>query len=306
MSQVEIKGPPARPRRRRRLLWNTAGLSIALLMVIGTLWFWVNSHQFEELVRGRIVSFLETATGGRVEIRSFHWRLIDLEAEASGLVIHGLEDPGDAPYAAVESLRVGISVFGFFSPRIRLRNLEVVKPQLHLIYYPNGSTNQPQPRVKKTAERPFLDTLFDLQAGHVAIEQGMFDLDNRAAAFDFANRYLPLDFEANDLSLVLKYNRAEKSNPESYHIDAGVHDLMLQRGSRQPSAPPPALHALFQVSLDLARNAAYLRSMRITSSSRGVKDRTLEVSGAMTDFAHARWQARVAGEFDMRLLNPIM
>ncbi len=305
MSQVEIKGPPARPRRRRRLLWNAAGLSIALLTVIGAVWFWVNSHQFEELVRKRIVSELETATGGRVEIRSFHWRLIDLEAEASGLVIHGLEDPGETPYAEVESLRVRISVLGLVSPRIVLRDLEVVKPEFHLIYYPNGSSNQPHPRVQKPANKPFLDTLFDLQAGHVAIEQGMFDLDNRAASFDFANRYLPLDFEANDLSLVLKYNRGEKSNLESYHVDAGVRDLMLQRGGRAPTAPP-ALHALFQVSLDLTRNAAYLRSLRITASRRGVKDRTLEVSGAMTDFTHARWQAKVAGEFDMRLLNPIM
>ena len=305
MSQVEIKGPPARAPRRRRLVWNMAGLLIALLAVIGGVWFWVNSPQFEELVRRQVVSKLETATGGRVEIRSFHWRLIDLEAEASGLVIHGLEDPSEVPYAEVESLRVRISVLGLFSPRIRLRDLEVVKPEFHLIYYPNGSTNQPHPRVQQKANKAFLDTLFDLQAEHVAIEQGMFDLDNRAAAFDFANQYLPLDFEANDLSLVLKYNPAEKSNPESYHVDAGVRDLMLQRGGHQPTAPP-TLHALFQVSLDLNRNAAYLRSLRITASSRGVKDRTLEVSGAMTDFTHARWQARVAGEFDMRLLNPIM
>jgi translocation and assembly module TamB len=306
MSQVEIKGPPVRTRRRRRWVWNTAALFIALGAIITALWFWINSHQFEDMVRERIVSTLETATGGRVEIRSFHWRLIDLEAEASGLVIHGLEDAGDTPYAEVESLRVGISVLGFFSPRIRLRDLEVVKPEFHLIYYPNGSTNQPHPRVqKKAANKPFLDTLFDLQAGHVAIEQGMFDLDNRAAAFDFANQYLPLDFEANDLSLVLKYDPAEKSNPESYHVEAGVRDLMLQRGGRTATVPP-ALHALFQVSLDFTRNAAYLRSLRITASSSGVKDRTLEVSGAMTDFTHARWQAKVAGEFDMRLLNPIM
>jgi translocation and assembly module TamB len=305
MSQVEIKGPPVRTRRRKRWVWNTAALFIALGAIVTALWFWVNSHQFEEMVRGRIVSLLETGTGGRVEIRSFHWRLIDLEAEASGVVIHGLEDPADAPYAEVESLRVGISVLGFLSPRIRLRDFEVLKPEFHLIYYPNGSTNQPHPRVQTKANKPFLDTLFDLQAGHVAIEQGMFDLDNRAASFDFANQYLPLDFEANDLSLVLKYNPGEKSNPESYHVDAGVRDLMLQRGGRQPNAPP-ALHALFQVSLDLTRNAAYLRSLRITASSRGVKDRTLEVSGAMTDFMHARWQAKVAGEFDMRLMNPIM
>ena len=305
MSQVEIKMPAARARRRRRWVWNTAALLIALAAVISVLWFWINSHQFEELVRGRIVSKLETATGGRVEIRSFHWRLIDLEAEASGLVIHGLEDPGDTPYAEVESLRVRISVLGLVSPRILLRDLEVVKPEFHLIYYPNGSTNQPHPRAQKKADKAFLDTLFDLQAGHVAVEQGMFDLDNRAAAFDFANQYLPLDFEANDLSLVLKYNPAEKSNPESYHVDAGVRDLMLQRGGRQLTAPA-ALHALFQVSLDLTRNAAYLRSLRITASSRGVKDRTLEVSGAVTDFTHARWQAKIAGEFDMRLLNPIV
>jgi translocation and assembly module TamB len=133
----------------------------------------------------------------------------------------------------------------------------------------------------------------------------MADLDNRAAEFDFANRYLPLDFEANVLSLVLRYVPAEKQNPESYHIDAGARDLMLQRGGPLPAAPP-ALHAFLDLSLDLTREAAYLRWLRVTARSRGVKDRTLEVSGALTDLPHAHWQAKVAGEFDLRLLNPIM
>jgi translocation and assembly module TamB len=48
-----------------------------------------------------------------------------------------------------------------------------------------------------------------------------------------------------------------------------------------------------------------LRSLRITASSRGVKDRTLEISGVLNDFAHPRWQAKAAGELDLRLLNPI-
>ncbi len=67
-----------------------------------------------------MVNRLETATGGRVEIASFHWHLLSLEAEAGGLVIHGLEAPGEAPYAQAERVRVRLSVLGFLSPRILL------------------------------------------------------------------------------------------------------------------------------------------------------------------------------------------
>lgn len=129
-SHVEVKAPVAPgPRRRRRWLWNLAGLGIALIAIIAALVLWANSRQCEDMVRGRIVALLEKSTGGRVEIRSFHWRLMDLQAEAGGIVIHGLEDPGDAPYAQVEDLRVSISVLGLLSPRIVLRDLEVLKPQ---------------------------------------------------------------------------------------------------------------------------------------------------------------------------------
>jgi len=40
-----------------------------------------------------------------VEIASFHWSLMRLEIEAGGVVIHGDEQPSEAPYAQVERLR---------------------------------------------------------------------------------------------------------------------------------------------------------------------------------------------------------
>ena len=58
-----------------------------------------------------------------MEIASFHWHLLTLEADAGGVVIHGLEAPGEAPYAQVEHLRVRISMLGLLSPRILLRDL---------------------------------------------------------------------------------------------------------------------------------------------------------------------------------------
>ena len=36
----------------------------------------MSSAQFEDLVRKRLIAELEQATGGRVEIASFHWRLL--------------------------------------------------------------------------------------------------------------------------------------------------------------------------------------------------------------------------------------
>ncbi len=306
MSQVETRPTtPIMPQRRRRWLWGLAGLLVALTAIVSALILWVNSEHFENLVRGRIVAALAKATGGRVEMRSFHWRLIDLEAEADGLVIHGLEGSSDAPYAQVEHLRARVSILGFFSPRILLRDLEVLKPRFHLVIYPDGSTNQPHPREPGKTTKPILETLFDLQAGHVSVEQGMLDFDNRAASFDFVPRYLPLDLEADDASLLLRYEPTAGGKPEYYHIEAGVRDLILRRGGNRPSAPSP-MHAYFQTTIDLTRSALYLRFLRVTARTRGTMDRTLELSGTLSDFNHGSWQGKATGEFDLRLLNPIL
>jgi translocation and assembly module TamB len=305
MSQVEARPTtPIKPRRRRRWLWSMTGLLVAMTAIVSALLLWANSQHFQNLVRGRIVAALAKATGGRVEMRSFRWRLLDLEAEADGVVIHGLEDSSEAPYAQVEHLQARVSILGFFSPRILLRDLEVLKPQFHLVIYPDGSTNQPHPANAAKLKKPILETLFDLQAGHVSVEQGMFDLDNRAASFDFVPRYLPLDLEAEDASLLLRYEPAAGGTPEYYHVESGVRDLTLRRGGNRPTAPPP-LHAYLQTSLDLTRSALYLRFLRVTARTRGTKDRTLEVSGTLSDFDHGSWQAKATGEFDMRLLEPI-
>ncbi len=132
----------------------------------------------------------------------------------------------------------------------------------------------------------------------------MIEYDDRAAAFDSLPRYLPLDFEASDASLILQYVPAAGGNAESYHVEAGVRDLNLARGGNSPSASK--LHAYMQASLDLSRNSAVLRSLRVTANSRGTKERVLDISGTLSDFAHPRWQAKISGEFDMRLLDPIL
>ncbi len=317
-----------RPSRLRRFFFRNLPMTVAGLVILLSattigLYFEASSAGFENFIRRQMVHKLETATGGRVEIATFHWQLLSLEAEADGLVIHGLEAPNDAPYAQAESVRVRFSVLGFLSPRILLRELKIVKPQLHLIVYPDGSTNQPQPRKHKSPGEPVLDSFFDMKVSRVSVEQGDLDYENRAAEFDFQDRHFPLDFDASDLSLRMVYMPAGSGTPqtgalslrhfltarggqESYLIEAGVRDLDLSRGaSSRPGKASSQVHGYLQGTLELTRNAATLRSLRITASSRGDKDRTLEIYGALDDFAHPRWQAKAVGELDMRLVNPI-
>jgi len=305
--------PPETPRRGirsrvrrfflRHLPLAIAGIAVLIALLAVGLYFVASSAAFENLVRKRLVAEIETLTGGRAEIASFHWRLFHLEAEADQVTVHGLEDPGDAPYAQIDRLRVQVALLGLFSPHIVLRDLEVSRPRLHLIVYPDGSTNQPHPRRSRRSGKPVLDTLFKLQAGHLAVEQGEFHYDNRAAAFDYQNRYLPLDFEANDVALLMSYSPATSGAPEHYRIEAAAAGLRIQRNL--PRAETLPVQGAFAAAIDLERSRILLRSLRITAHRHGGGDHALEAAGELDDLSHPRWRARVTGDLDMRLLDPV-
>lgn len=305
MSGKETTGP-GRRRRLRIFLWAAFGSTAFVLAAALILFYWTRSSGFENWVRGRVVAKIEQQVGGRAEIREFHWNPFELEAEAGGVAIHGREAATEEPFLRIERLRVRLSVLDIWSPRILLRDLEVVRPEFHLIVYPDGSTNQPVPRKPAKSKDHAIDTIFDLKAGRVAVEQGALDFEDRAAEFDFQNRFTLLDFSARDVSLAMAYQPAAKGSAESYHIDAGAGNVSVTRGASPAKAHTAA--GYLRASLDLTRNAVYIRSLRMSSRFRNgkeaEKDHTVELSGALEDFSRPRWQAHISGDLDMRLLDP--
>ncbi len=313
--------PPTSPRRRRRLLtlWTGAGFALLFLAAVASLVLWVRSSSCENLVRKELITRIESSSGGRVEIASFRWKPFRLQADVDGLVIHGLEKPGEAPYARVGHMSVQLSILGFLSPRILLRTLEVEQPALHLIVYPDGSTNQPRPRSTARTAKPVLDTLFDLKAGQVDIRQGILDYENRAATFDYQHRFLPLDFTATHVAVRVVYvppatlapvNGTSSSvwpagkNPEYYRIELGARDIDLTRGSALHAIELP-VSGFMQATLDLTRTDAYLRELRLTARSKDEGTHSLIIAGSLSDFHRPRWQGTLQGDLDMRLLEPI-
>ena len=292
----------------RRTLRIVVGSSVWLVALAAGaaafLYYWTSSASFENWARGRLIAEVQQATGGRVEIRAFHWRPLELDAQAEGVTIHGLEGAGEAPFAQVDKVHAKFSILEFLSPRVLLRDLEIARPSLHLIVYPDGSTNQPRPRKTATKGKSTLDTILDLQAGRVAVEQGVIDFEDRAATFDFLNRYALADLSAKDISLRMSYASAAKNVPERYRIEAGARDIAVVRGE---GSKAQRANGYAQATLELMRNAIFVRSMRITSQVRDEEGRAqehaLEVTGSLQDFTRPHWQARILGELDMHVLD---
>lgn len=310
MSDNEQKQKPLRraSSRMRRFFLRHLPLTVAALVVLvvatgAGLYAWMSSSSFENLVRRHLIAMIEEATGCRVEIREFHWRLMELEAEADGVVLHGLEDAGEQPLATVPRARLRLSLLNLFSPKVHLRMLDIEQPAVHFIVYPDGSTNQPAPRLRTKNNRSTMDRLFDLKAGRFALREGSLRYEDRASSFDFKNRYLPLAFAADDFSVRVSYLPARRGSPESYRLELGATDMSLARTLPKVDFKP--VHGYVQAVIDLERNAAQLRWMRVTARGPDRMTHWIDLSGQVTDFTHPRWQAHLSGELDLRLVEPV-
>src|ERR1700749_4956708 len=112
-------------------------IALLLLLTVGGLVFYASTPHFANRVRNKVINVLEDATGGRVELQSLDWSVRHLSVEVNGLTIHGLEGPGELPYAHLDRLYARVKILSFVRAQLGLDYLEVDKPSFHLIVYPD-------------------------------------------------------------------------------------------------------------------------------------------------------------------------
>jgi translocation and assembly module TamB len=176
--------------------WTVGALLVLVLVVFGAFAWYSKTNDFNRRVGKEVVKVLEDATGGRVELAKITFDLWHLAVEADGLVIHGLEGPGEAPYIAVDRVLLRVEIFDFFthvtgsgiSSHVRLNYLGVEHPQFHLIVDKDGKTNQPMPKHPNTSKTSVTDTLLDLKAQEVLLSNGVALVNNRPIPFNLAAR----------------------------------------------------------------------------------------------------------------------
>jgi translocation and assembly module TamB len=261
-------------------IWRVGGaLVLLLLVVVGGLLFYASTQHFANNVRQRVISVLEDATGGRVEIKSLTWNLRHLAVEVDDLTIHGLEGPGELPYAHVNRLYARAKILSLVDAKLGLDFLEVDRPAIHLIIYPDGSTNQPTPKAKQNDGGQTIRTIFELKARRVEVHDGMALVNQRSMPFQLA---------ANDLGVVITYG------PASGHYlgEIACSDITVQQAKAAP------VHSKLDLSVDLSSDAADLKTLHFSTEKA-----QLQISGNLTHFAHPQWKGTANGTVELAGLS---
>jgi len=273
-------GPTTQPRSHQGR-WILATLGMLLLAGAAGLIFYLRSSSFEDFIRGRLVAALEDATGGRVEMASFQWKLSQLAFTANDLTIHGLEPPGTLPYLHAERVLVRLHVISFFERQFNVELLQLQRPTIHLIVKADGSTNAPTPKARARATDSPVQELFDLAVSHADVQQGMLLLNDRR---------LPLDFSASDVLARMSYDaRAQRFDGR---VQAGKIDIKYSDLRDLPAAT--------DIQFSLGRDVAEIRSLRLTS-----RDSVLQASGKVTGFKQPKVQFAYNGTFDIGQLASV-
>jgi translocation and assembly module TamB len=142
--------PAAQPKSKWRLRTHAlAAAGSALLLgaaIFAGLFAYLNSAAFSRRMRQAVITTLERATGGRVEIGRFQWSLLHLHVQADDVTIHGLEPAGQRPYFHADAIGIDATLLSVLTPRIGLKRLRIERPVLHLIVKPAKARGQQHAR----------------------------------------------------------------------------------------------------------------------------------------------------------------
>ncbi|MBV8205931.1 MAG: hypothetical protein JO041_04000, partial [Acidobacteria bacterium] len=258
---------------RRRISKPQLVLGVLILGIfIGAAWFFT-SGGFHDWVRNRVVGIIEEDTGGRTTIERIDWNFSKLELVFYGVTIHGREGPSEAPFAAIERLYMRARILSVLGRKMRLAYVEADHPVLHLITYPDGSTNQPAPR-RRHAGSP-VEALFDLQLDRAEIHNGVLLINNDA---------IPIDGTAEGLRAALDF--APPS--DSFEGSADIEKLDARYHNLRPFAV--SLHTRFT----LRRAELEIHALSLSSGRS-----TLAATGRIANFADPHLALSFHGTLDL-------
>jgi translocation and assembly module TamB len=168
---------------------------LLLAMFFSCFLWYTTTESFQRMVRRRLIADVENATGGRVEVGSFHVVPLHFQVEVRGLTIHGREAFDQLPYLHIESMVATVNLSAALGAKISFHTLVLNRPVVHIVFYPDGTSNVPVPR--QQAQAVDFQHLFS-----ISIDR----LDVRRGEVVYQDQRLPLEFSSSDVAARVYYS----------------------------------------------------------------------------------------------------
>ena len=260
-------------RGRLALIWGSSMLGLTVLLVLGVVLI-ARSGWLREQVRQRIVTEVERATGGRVEVGSFDFDWRSLTVRVNDFVIHGTEPSGEPPLLRVRSITAVLKIVSFLERLTDIQSVDIRQPQVHLTIRLDGTTNVPQPKTP-VSKKPAVETLLNLAIGRFSAQDGSFDANSSKNPWNAAGKNLRAQFVF------------DRRTP-SYHGDISIQPLHVQISNDLP------VDMGVTASLSIAKNRVTISSARLDTPHSNA-----EFSGAIRNFLSPEWQLEYNAHLSM-------
>ena len=210
---------PVIKKRRRwgRIFLITIGVFVTFMLAAA--WY-TTTTGFRALLHDRIVAELQKATGGRVELGSFHTIPFRMRLEARDLTLHGTEASGALPLAHVDRIVAQLKLISLFSGKVGLEGLVLDHPVIHVELADDGTSNIPvtnAPTAPRAKDGTAVDQLMDLAIRHLEVQRG---------ELIWNDQQIPLNFSASDVTGSLAHALFRQRYDGKVHV--GKADTKLE------------------------------------------------------------------------------
>ena len=252
------------PRPIHWLIYALGVLLVLCAVVIGL----ASTGWFRHILRHRIEASLSQITGGKVEIAGLGFRPLDLRVSARLLVIHGLEKDARQPLFSAQDVVVNVSPDTLTQFRLVLRTLEWQQADLHVMTYPDGSTNLPGTSVSPEHGQS-LAALLDMGIERMTLSH---------TTLHWNNQRIPIQVAAHNVALQLHVS-------EDHHYLGTIASSDAVFNWKSTTSPPLTFATTFKLSSD---------QVQVSALSWQIKNLRGHLAGAF------HWIPQLAGNFEFR------
>ena len=255
---------------RKKLAARILGVS-ALFTVILSIgcYYYLKSAGFQRWAIREIIREANEATGGRTEIEGLDFEPSTLTAHFYGITVRGRGPDSAPPLLRVDKLTIALKIESVLHRKVRLSEVVIEHPVLHLAVDRDGNSNAPQSDKSQSANNT---TVFDLAVGHLSLLRG---------EVEYNDRRVPIEADLHDLSTDITFH----SLLTRYQGTLSYHTGQLRYGEFEPYT-----HAL------AVRFAATPSSFSIESAVLQVAASTLTLQAELVNYANPA----LSGAYDLR------